>query len=250
MSWRRWGERIAADIRQGQHREAYAIFGVGIVLTILGIVEVAKEHILLSAMLLAVTFLAFRTTIDLQRAAPKLEEVLRDRKALGTFSQVLPDGGELWVYGPTAVTVLVNAAEIRRKVLERGGQVRILVQDPDSEAISFTRAQLDANLDFDHILRSSISTLRKMRSWGDCQHRLLAFNPGFSLVIINPTKRDGFALVEFHGFEDESITDRMHVRISRSESIHWFDYWTDRFQAMWQSAREDDAHEIPAAHAR
>jgi hypothetical protein len=155
------------------------------------------------------------------------------------FSAILPEGGELWVYGPTAVNVLVNASDIKTKILSKGGRVRVVVQDPSSDAVRHTRTQLDDTLDFDHTLASSIATLRRMRSWGDCGFRLLAFNPGFSLVVVNPTQPDGFLILELHGFGDDTITDRMHMRISRSESLHWFDYWSSRFNSMWEQARDD-----------
>jgi hypothetical protein len=57
-------------------------------------------------------------------------------------------------------------------------------------------------------------------------------------VVVNPRQRGGRLIVEFHGFQDESISDRMHVEIRRSESTHWFDYWTGRFEAIWAASRD------------
>jgi hypothetical protein len=193
--------------------------------------------VLLSSVLLAVTFLVFQTTVEKDHRAGMVEQVVKGREAYGAFSAILPDGGEVWIYGPTAVNVLVNAPAIKTKVLARGGRVRVIVQDPDSEAVRFTKIQLDDTLDFGHTLTSSIATLRKMRGWGNCEYRLLSFNPGFSLVVVNPTQPDGFLLLELHGFANDTITERMHVRISRAESLRWFDYWTSRFEGMWDLSR-------------
>ena len=68
--------------------------------------------------------------------------------------------------------------------------------------------------------------------------RLLATNPGFSLVVLDPGGVGGRLIVEFHGFQDDSIGDRMHVEIQRSQSLHWFEYWVGRFEAIWSAARE------------
>src|SRR5438128_555073 len=162
MSLRTTAVKVVTDLRSGRHREAYSIFALGLVLTGLGIFGVVSQTVLLSSLLLAVTFLVFATTFQLQGTGSVLEEILQTRDALGVFSAALSTGGELWVYGPTAVNVLVNAADIRRKILACGGQVRVMVQDPDSPAVQFTKAQLDDNLDFDRVLASSIATLRKM----------------------------------------------------------------------------------------
>jgi hypothetical protein len=240
MSWRDVARRVAGDLRKGRHREAYTIFAVGVTLTVLGLVGVVPEAVLLSSVLLAVTFLVFQTTVEKDHSAGMLEQVVKGREAYDAFSAILPDGGEVWIYGPTAVNVLVNAPAIKTKVLARGGRVRVMVQDPDSEAVRFAKIQLDDTLDFDHTLASSIATLRKMRSWGNCDYRLLGFNPGFSLVVVNPTQPDGFLLLELHGFANDTIDERMHVRISRAESLRWFDYWTSRFDGMWDLARVPD----------
>jgi hypothetical protein len=240
VNWREVSAQIIADLRNGQRREAYTIFSVGLVLTLLGLFGVASQSVLLSGILIAATFLVFQTAIQLDSAAGTLELVLKNRDALGAFNAIIPDGGELWVYGPTAVNVLVNAPDIKAKVLSKGGRVRIVVQDPSSDAVRHTKNQLDDTLDFDHTLASSIATLRKMRAWGDCDYRLLACNPGFSLVVINPNRPDGFLILEMHGFSDDTITGRMHIRISRTDSLHWFDYWASRFNNLWQQGKNDN----------
>jgi hypothetical protein len=38
--------------------------------------------------------------------------------------------------------------------------------------------------------------------------------------------------------EDDSIGDRMHLEIQRSQSLHWFEYWVGRFEAIWSAAHE------------
>ncbi|MGH8908925.1 MAG: hypothetical protein ACRD0K_21135 [Egibacteraceae bacterium] len=238
MSWRHLVRQVAEDLRQGRHREAYTIFTIGAVLTVLGLVNVVEERVLLSGVLLAVAFLAFETTLERESASRGLEQVIRGRDALGAFSAVLPDGGEVLLYGPTLVNVVVNAAAIKTKVLDKGGRVRAIVQDPDSHAVRFTKAQLEDSLDFDFALASSIATLRKMRGWGDCDFRLLEFSPGFSMVVVNPTRPDGFLLLELHGFDNAAITERMHLRINRAESVRWFDYWASRFERMWEQSRK------------
>jgi hypothetical protein len=198
---------------------------------------VASEQVVLAAILASITLLVFHTTVAPAHDAPALDTVLQNRESLGPFGQLVAGAEQLWVYGPTAVNVLVHAADIRRHVLAKGGQVRVIVQDPDSPARDTVRAQLDDNLDFDRTLDNTLATLTRMGSWGDCQHRLLAFSPGFSIVVVNPSKPSGFLVLELHGFQDDNITDRMHVRINRAASLHWFDYWVARFQAMWDAGR-------------
>lgn len=242
--WSRPLRRIKSDIRHGRHLEAYTIFVLGLILTPLGLFGIAPEEMLLSAVLLSLTFLVFKTTVS--SAESSLESLVTSRETFGSVTDLLKDAAQLWVYAPTAVNLLLHSADIRRHILDRGGQVRAVVQEPSSAASTMARAQLDENIDFDRTLEASISTLRKMRSWGDCNFRLLPFTTGFSLTIVDPSKPTGFLIVELHGFRDENIADRMHILIRRSTSLQWFEYWVGRFHQIWEAAHQpSDSHEAP-----
>jgi hypothetical protein len=89
-----------------------------------------------------------------------------------------------------------------------------------------------------------------MRDWGNFSYRLLPFNPGFSLLIVNPTEPSGFIVFEAHGFSDENVTDRMHVLIRRRDSPRWFTYWVERYEAMWRSAVEGKAADTTSPPAK
>jgi hypothetical protein len=57
-------------------------------------------------------------------------------------------------------------------------------------------------------------------------------------VVLDPRRVGGRLLVEFHGFHDDSIGDRMHLEIRRSQSLHWFEYWVGRVEAIWEVAHK------------
>jgi len=89
-------------------------------------------------------------------------------------------------------------------------------------------------------LAHSADTLRRLaRDQPGFAFRRLPVNPGFSLLIVNAHRADGYAIVEFHGFQDDNIAGRMHVRISRYDSPRWLEYWVDRYEALWKAARPE-----------
>jgi hypothetical protein len=229
--------RTLDDIQHGRHREAYALFLIGVVLAVLGLTGVADTAVLLSTILLALSFLVFHTAVDASDQRPALDQVLCDRQSFGAFSQLLPGVQDLRIYGPTAVNVLVNAADIRRFVLQRGGTVRVIVHDDDPVLLEKTALQLDDNMELESTLHNSLTTLSKLAAVPGFSYRKLPVNPGFSLVIANPDDVKGYLIFESQGFKDENIADRMHITIKRSESPHWFAYWVARFDAMWETAR-------------
>src|SRR5260370_7689945 len=120
--------RIMDDVRHGRQREAFALFLVGVALVILGLAGVASDTVLLSAILLALSFLVFDTASAASGDRPALDEVLRGRENFGAFSKLLPGVRDLRIYGPTAVNVLVHSADISPSALSAPATERLLLQ--------------------------------------------------------------------------------------------------------------------------
>jgi hypothetical protein len=78
-----------------------------------------------------------------------------------------------------------------------------------------------------------------MHAWkarGSFDYKLLNYNPGFSLVAVDPSSRNGQVIVEFHGFHNEATSSRMHIELTRQQSERWYTYWTEQFQRIWDAA--------------
>lgn len=241
-AYRRGLRRVASDLRTGRHLEGYSIGLVAIGLTVFNLFEPSSK-VVNSMMLACLAFLVLWTTSEGRAGAAGggqagLHTVLRDRDSFGTFDQLLTGATELCMYAPTGVNVLLRHASDIKRWAAAGGRARIVVQDPQSDVISAVREQLDTNTDFDSSLHAVLQTLSRISPADGFRLRLLRFSPGFSIVIINPQSKTGRLIVELHGFQDDSITDRMHIEISRADSPHWFGYWAGRFEAIWNAARE------------
>jgi hypothetical protein len=206
-----------------------------VALDVIGDVDMGLQLTVITA---ALALLVFRSTRPTE-APVDLDSILKDRQSYGTFREFIQGGKVMWAYGPSLVNVLHNSSDIKREILDKGGQVRILVQDPSNEiSMSILRQQLDQSNNLDHDLKGSLFTLEKMVKWGGVDFRLLAYSPGFSLTIIDPDGRDGRLVVEFFGFHNEFIRDRMHIVIERRQSQYWFEYWAKQFDVMWNASHE------------
>jgi hypothetical protein len=238
--------RIINDILKFRNIEAYVIALVGLALVALDVIGDVDPGLQLTVMTAALALLVFRSTRPEQQSVD-LDDVLKDRQSYSTFREFIQGGKVMWAYGPSLVNVLHNSSDIKREILDKGGQVRVLVQDPTNEAsMAILRQQLDLSNDLDHDLKGALFTLNKMVKWGNVQYRLLPYSPGLSLTIIDPDGRDGRLVVEFFGFHNELIRDRMHIVIERRQSQYWFEYWAKQFEAMWAVAREDAPQETQA----
>jgi hypothetical protein len=242
-SGRRALRRLAEDLREVRNIEAYAISTLAAALTIFTVVGSPSPQLFDAVALACLAFLVFSTTRQqaASQAGGGLAGVLRDRDSYATFEQLLDGATELWMYAPSGVNVLRRHGGDIKRWLAAGGRARFVVHDPGAGAIDTLATQLDEDNDFGKDLTASLDSLDKLAGSGGLDYRLLSLNPGFSLVVVNPRQRGGRLIVEFHGFQDESISDRMHVEIRRSESTHWFDYWARRFEAIWAAARVPEA---------
>jgi hypothetical protein len=230
-------QRVLSDIAAGKNIEAYVVSILAVILAVLGVLDDAvPDDWKLAAILAALALLVFNSTRP-ERDLVDLDTVLLDRQSFGAFQEVIRGKKTLWIYGPSAINVLRDSPHIKRELLDRGGEVRVIIQDLGAaEGMGILAEQIDKTIDLENSIRMSMDILKGMKKWGNMEYRLLPFNPGFSLVVVDPDGRDGKVIVEFFGYNNELITERMHIEITRQQSQHWFEYWAKQYEIMWEAA--------------
>jgi hypothetical protein len=242
--------RIGRDLRHRRNVEAYVIALVTVVFAALSLLgDLAGDDLRWAAALAALGLLVYQVTLPDEIG--DIDRILQTRVAFDdmTFGARIRHAKVLWIFGPSAVHLLspTTAGDLRRTVLSRpDGSVRIAVLDPlEQTAVELAARQLDDKIDFPvhqlpEALDVTVARLGLIDSWdtpGEFEYRFAAFNPGFSLVAVDPQEKDGVVIVEFHGFHNESDVSRMHLELRRRMSEHWYDYWLDQFEHIWASAR-------------
>lgn len=244
--WRRIGQ----DFRNRRYVDAYGIAFVAFCLAVLSLVgDIVPDRLRWAALLAGVGLLVLRITIpDSSRGS--IDELLSDRFAFDAnpVTDRLKNAKEIWIFAPTAVNLLsAHNSEILRTgpLSRRDSVVRVVVLDPANDtAVQLAKHQLDDSLDYPvQDFRASLQTtthlLARMAAWsvsGSFEYRLLDYNPGFSLIAIDPSARNGRLIVEFHGFHNEATSSRMHIEISRQQSDQWYAYWAEQFNEIWDEA--------------
>lgn len=242
--------KVFRDLRERRHVDAYALAFTALALAVISVAtDIVPEQVRWAAILAGVGLLVLRTAIP---AAPSrtVDEILEDRFSLETtpFAERVKNVREIWVFAPSAANLLTpqNCESLRKGPLNRAdGIVRVVVLDPNqADAVQLATKQLDDSLDypvqdFGESLASVTRLLRSMASWntaGSFEYRYLSYNPGFSLVAIDPGNRFGYVIVEVHGFHNVATSARMHLEIASMDSRRWNEYWADQFSRIWESA--------------
>ena len=242
--------RISRDLKERRYIDAYSVASVAFVLAVLSLVpSIVPDELRWAALLAGVGILVWRITIP-ERSANTMDDLLDDRSAFDELplSERLRDVKEVCIFAPSAANILSaqNCELLRTRVLNRpDGIVRVVLLDPKNESVvQLATRQLDDSLDypiqdFRTSLQATMRQLGIMASWhleGSFDYRILDYNPGFSLVSVDPTSRKGHVIVEFHGFHNEATSSRMHIEISRQQSEHWYTYWTNQFSRIWDAS--------------
>ena len=243
-------QRIARNLRNREYIDAYSVAFFAFGLAVLSLVpDLVPDPLKWAAVLGGVGLLVLRITIP-EAQAGTVDELLSDRFALDKtpFSERIDGASQVWIFAPTGVNLLSaqNCEVLRSKVLSKSnGAVRAVILDSSNEqAVQLAVRQLDDSLDFPlQAFRDSLEIterqLSRMATWnvnGSFDYKLLDYNPGFSLVAIDPTSRNGHVIVEFHGYHNEATTSRMHIELSRQQSERWYVYWTEQFEHIWTTA--------------
>jgi hypothetical protein len=250
--------RIGHDLRHLRNVDAYA---VALVACVFAAFSVAGDALSVNArwavVLVGIGLLVFRMTLP-ERYGSVADDLLKDRSAFegAQFPVQLRQASELWVFAPAGINLLSpqTCGTIRTTLLDRPDSVvRIAVLDPAAKgAVEQATQQLDDSLDCPpQLFRSSLeATIRQLQrlaaspTRGSFAYRLLGFNPGFSIVAIDPGTRKGVIIVEFHGFHNEVTSARMHIELTRASSEQWYGYWLGQFEGIWRAAREPTPREI------
>jgi len=238
--------RVSSDILKGHNLDAYAIAFFGLALIAVDLVGNVEQSLQLAIIVAALSFLVLRTTVP-ETSITDLDDVLKDRQAFGPFKDFIRGRRTLWMWAPSAVNIFNDASSIKTEILDQGGEICILLLDPEAKTIaSYVQKQLDnAGEELVGDIRRTARTLEQLKQSGNVRYGYLPFSPGFSLTIVDPDKPGGKLLVEYHGFRNEFTGNRMHIVIERAQSAYWFEYWVNQFKEMRKVASPTPGSSIP-----
>lgn len=245
-AWR----RIGHDLKSRRHIDAYGVAFVSFALAILSLIpDVVPDPLRWAALLAGVGILVWRITIP-EPLTGTVDDLLYNRLAFekNPLSERMKKASEVYIFAPSAINILSvhNCELLRTGILNKSdGVLRVVVLNPANESgVQLATRQLDDSLDypiqdFRSSLQATVRQLAAMASWhiqGSFDYRFLDYNPGFSLVGIDPTSRNGQVIVEVHGFHNEATPSRMHIELSRKQSDYWYTYWTSQFSRIWEAS--------------
>jgi hypothetical protein len=194
-----------------------------------------------------------------QKILGMLESQLTERPSALAFFQVssslatlIKSSSTIDMCGLTMTTTLNKEFPNILEKIEQGSNVRLLIVDPDSQALqmsalrSFDPTNLDyyrnkivttlQDIEFIH-QRWEVNRKNNLKRSGNFEVRLLNFAPSFSVFVFNAVESSGHAIVEIYPHKKGFGTPPA-FELTSARDGDWYKYFTSQFEQMWDDAKE------------
>ena len=127
-----------------------------------------------------------------------------------------------------------------RERLEVGGDVRLLLVDPEHSALQFAAARFQKHQDPDRLKREiqhaldNLEPLSKITR-GSFSLRFMPMSPPYGIWVIDPGQPHAEIWVELYSFRD--LPEPAFQLLPERDS-EWFSFFQRQFELMWVSGRE------------
>jgi hypothetical protein len=157
---------------------------------------------------------------------------------------------EIWISGKALSAITTSQYGFLEDKLRDGCSIRVLAIDPDSPAARVASKSSPTMPDPDMYaaqIRASLSLLDQLknvradstgpgrRKRGTIERRTLDFVPSVSLLAVNPGRADGQLSVELYPYQG-AVAGRPAFMLTAERDRRWYDYFVQRFKAMWKDA--------------
>lgn len=238
--------------------------------------EIAKAALetdeLLTAILAVLALLATSEIIERYRRLNSIEKsVNRSLSFLESRFMERPPATAFFTKHPSLDAYVQGASEIDlmgvtltstvnkqfgnlRERLQAGARVRVLLADPDSQALQMSAERSTNAVDADYYRVRLDATLRELAVlYRSCQEmgsldpqairpgrlevRLLSYSPSFGVISCNAHQDNGVAFVEIYphrfGYKSPPTFD-----LTAQRDGAWYKYFIEQFDEMWNAAKE------------
>lgn len=251
---------IIKDFQEKQNLDIYITVLLAIVVSILGIVQVANQAVVLSAVLATLALVSFSLLAnrkeyeDLRALLSKVDSTKNlaskfFQKDFSTFSlkERVRTAQKIyfWSFSYRAtVPLLKNSIE---EALRNGLVARFLFIDPNSNAIDmgafFSRSRDTASLK--NTIESNIKMLSKLGNKvkaGRLEIRSLNCIPPYMFIAIDPHLPTGSIFIQPTSFR----VPREYApafELQRADDQEWFSYFLSQFESIWDESTQFDTQD-------
>lgn len=257
MSWLR---KVGKDLSEGRNLEIYLTILISIVISVLSVLNIVNIEMVVTITLATLSLLALSTINNREQISSfqkqveilsilVQEKVLENIRASSFFlgeqhryEDKLKKAKKIDIAGATLTRTVTNYLGIFEQRLKEGASIRLIIIDPQSDAVSqaalrsygvqgddFFRDRIKPTIDLLNIL-ASLPELK-----GKLELRFLPYMPSFGLKIVDPDSVDGKIFVEI--YQHKSLDPNPTFMLDGQRDEKWYHFFQNQFEVLWSSSR-------------
>jgi hypothetical protein len=247
----RW---CAADMRSGKTFDLWLLIAAAAVFTILGATGVTSVQTLSSVVLALLAVLAISQLRGREEARALISSWRRSRTDL--FEATFPDsyydarkraGHSYCFAGMTMQRTLPTMRVDLERILANGGSVRLLLPDPDDQAlmsmVAASRQNPTTPQRAAELIRQSLTEMRTIGPRRRAEVRVTSVLPRVGLNVIDADQPGEFVMVQMYQFRPEAEPGPIFTLTAHDG--RWLHHFRTEFEHVWSEGRGWQTDEQP-----
>jgi hypothetical protein len=246
---------ILRDLRSRENLDAYVAIVLGVVLATLGILGKARFELLASGILLTISFSVWAALAN-RHAIGELKlyiQQLRRPNPILRFAE-FPDGSiknelraakEISLCGLSMYRFFPMYFVDIEEALSKGATLRVLLLDPDSDAVEMASFRSDTHLSVElerqriigtiNFLRHRISELPNVK----IEVRMYRYLAPYSIITVLPSdsQSKGYCHARILPFRTPALRAPLIIPDPDADAA-WFKFFSDQFESLWNASSE------------
>jgi hypothetical protein len=242
----RWIAHAATD----ENLDLYALAVAALAFTILGFVGTVSLAVLASGILgllalLAMSQIRSRRQVSVIASAQEADPLALFKTAFPQeMASCWSSAGSFMFTGESMTRVVHDGRTNIRRILQGGGEVRVLLLDPDDQPLMRAADRIGEQL-VESRIRGTLAELASLResTQGRLEIRVCSFVPRFAASSFDRGKPSGTIFIQFYQQRPEG--DSAPIFQLKARDGLWYEHFTDAMDRMW-----DDSTSWPSVPGR
>lgn len=239
---RRFFQWCAADIRSGETIDLWLLIIAAATFTILGATGVSSVQTLSSVVLALLAVLAVSQLRGRHETRTMISSWRRSRTDLfatdfpSSYYDARRRAGHSYCFaGMTMQRTLPTMRVDLERILMNGGSVRLLLPDPDDEALMRMAAASRRNAETPRrvaeLIRQTLAEIDSIGSESKVEVRVTSVLPRFGLNVIDVNHPGALVMVQLYGLRPKS--EPVPIFTITAEDGQWLRHFSDEFEQLW-----------------
>jgi hypothetical protein len=237
---------ILNDFRQRENVDLYITIIVAVILSVLGMLGLATNTWLTNSTLAVLALLAFTNLLNRH----KLEETLHQHTTSHFFIEEYPESvnydiinaKELWLIGFHLARTITNYAQVLDEKLSRKERIKVLLIDPNSEAVQYIHASIRYAMTLDQFKGKILTSLTILAELGKkypgrLEVRLIDFPLTFGTYSMNIKSPNGIMYIELYKYKTKGCEIRF---VLHQKDARCYESYSGQVEELWQAGKVYD----------